>query len=112
VNQVRDLLECAWPTALEASGAPFRSATWRAAVAVALDRGHGDLTRVRRLGIDRFTAALTCRRPSLPRRYRAWPAIGGSCATSRQCPWLLKAAGLSGLGWGAVGRFLPADQPA
>jgi transposase len=64
VNQVRDLLECAWPAVLDASGAPFRSATWRAAVAVAPDRGHGDLARVRRLGIDRFTAAV---RRELPR---------------------------------------------
>jgi transposase len=38
VNQVRDLLECAWPAVLTASGAPFRSSFWRAAVAVALDR--------------------------------------------------------------------------
>ena len=64
VNQVRDPLECAWPAVLDTSGAPFRSATWRAAVAVALDRGHGDLARVRRLGIDRFTAAV---RRELPR---------------------------------------------
>jgi hypothetical protein len=28
VNQVRDLLECAWPAVLDASPAPFRSATW------------------------------------------------------------------------------------
>src|SRR5215471_5788790 len=65
VNQVRDLLECAWPSVLDASGAPFRSASWRAAVAVAFDRG--DLDRVRRLGIDRFTAAI---RRELP----AWGA--------------------------------------
>jgi transposase len=43
VNQVRDLLECAWPAVLDASPAPFRSASWRAAVAVALDRARGDL---------------------------------------------------------------------
>jgi hypothetical protein len=64
VNQVRGLLECAWPAALDTSPAPFRSATWRAAVAVALERGCGDLARVRRLGIDRFTAAV---RRELPR---------------------------------------------
>ena len=43
VNQVRDLLECAWPAVLSASGSPFRSASWRAAVAVVLDRCAGDL---------------------------------------------------------------------
>lgn len=31
VNQIRDLLECAWPAVLAASPAPFRSASWRAA---------------------------------------------------------------------------------
>ena len=45
VNQVRDLLECAWPAVLGAAGVPFRSATWRAALAVALDRCVGDLAR-------------------------------------------------------------------
>jgi transposase len=64
VNQVRDLLECTWPAALEAAGKPFRSATWCAAVDVALERGAGDLGRVRRLGSDRFTAAV---RRELPR---------------------------------------------
>jgi transposase len=43
VNQVRDLLECAWPAALGAAARPFRSATWRAAVAVALERSAGDV---------------------------------------------------------------------
>ncbi len=28
VNQVRDLLECAWPAVLAAAGKPFRAATW------------------------------------------------------------------------------------
>jgi transposase len=65
VNQIRDLLECAWPAVLSASGSPFRSASWRAAVAVVLDRcADGDLGRVRRLGEARFTAAV---RRELPR---------------------------------------------
>jgi transposase len=58
VNQVRDLLECVWPAVLSASGSPFRSASWRAAVAVALDRCSGDLARVRRLGPARFETAV------------------------------------------------------
>ena len=62
VNQVRELLECAWPAVLDTSGAPFRS--WRAAVAVALDQCAGDLARVRRLGPARFEAAV---RRELPR---------------------------------------------
>ena len=34
VNQIRDLLECAWPAVLSASGSPFRSVTWCAALSV------------------------------------------------------------------------------
>ena len=64
VNQIRDLLECAWPAVLAASGSPFRSVTWCASLAVVLDRCAGDLSRVRRLGLDRFTAAV---RRELPR---------------------------------------------
>ena len=33
-GQIRDLLECAWPAVLGASGSPFRSVTWCAALAV------------------------------------------------------------------------------
>ena len=64
VNQIRDLLECAWPAVLGAAGSPFRSASWRAALAVVLDRCAGDLGRVRRLGAARFEAAV---RRELPR---------------------------------------------
>jgi hypothetical protein len=64
VNQIRDLLECAWPAVLAASPSPFRSVSWCASLAVVLDRCAGDLRRVRRLGLDRFTAAV---RRELPR---------------------------------------------
>jgi len=64
VNQIRDLLECAWPAVLAASGSPFRSVSWCASLAVVPGRCAGDLRRVRRLGLDRFTAAV---RRELPR---------------------------------------------
>src|SRR4029077_3039766 len=64
VNQIRDLLECAWPAVLSASRSPFRSVSWCASLAVVLDRCAGDLHRVRRMGLDRFTAAV---RRELPR---------------------------------------------
>jgi transposase len=54
VQQVRDLLECVWPAALEAANWPFRSATWVAAMAVVMDRDGGNLHRTRRLGAARF----------------------------------------------------------
>jgi len=78
VNQVRDLLECVWPAVLEAAGKPFRSATWCAAVTVALGRADGDLAGVRRMGPARFEAAV---RRELP----GWDATRlccGSCALS------------------------------
>src|SRR5690349_17769821 len=56
-GQIRDL-ECAWPAVLGASGSPFRSASWRAALAVVLDRCAGDLVRVRRPGAARFESAV------------------------------------------------------
>jgi transposase len=72
VNQVRDLLECAWPAVLGASGSPFRSASWRAAVAVVLDRCAGDLGRVRSRGPARFEAAV---RRELPRWGATHPCL-------------------------------------
>jgi transposase len=42
VQQLRDLLECAWPAALTAAAEPFDSTNWCAALAVVLDRCDGD----------------------------------------------------------------------
>jgi transposase len=58
VQQIRDLLECVWPAALDAANWPFRSATWVAAMAVVVDRDGGDLERTRRLGAARFERAV------------------------------------------------------
>ena len=58
VQQIRDLLECVWPAALEAANWPFRSATWVAALTVVVDRDGGDLDRTRRLGPARFEHAV------------------------------------------------------
>ena len=65
VQQVRDLLECVWPAALEAAKHPFKSTTWVAAMSVIMARDGGDLQRTRRLGAARFEHAVrrevTCR---------------------------------------------------
>jgi transposase len=58
VQQIRDLLECVWPAALEAANWPFRSATWVAALTVVVDGDGGDLERTRRLGAARFERAV------------------------------------------------------
>ncbi len=54
IQQIRALLECVWPAALDAAAQPFRSRTWAAAMSMICDRDHGDLARTRRLGVNRL----------------------------------------------------------
>jgi transposase len=68
VQQMRDLLECAWPAVLDAARQPFKSTTWHAALTVALSRADGDLARVARLGRRRFDAAVR-------RQVARWDAV-------------------------------------
>lgn len=65
-QQIRDLLECAWPAALDTASEPLDSKSWLAAMTVLLDRvgDSGDLSLIRRLGWSRFAAAV---RRELPR---------------------------------------------
>jgi hypothetical protein len=58
VQQMRDLLECAWPAALDTARQPFRSGTWIAALLVIAGRDGGDFARTRRLGLARFEQAV------------------------------------------------------
>jgi transposase len=58
VQQMRDLLECVWPAALDCAQQPFRSTTWIAALIVIADRDGGDFARTRRLGAARFEHAV------------------------------------------------------
>ena len=82
-SQIRDLLECAWPAVLGASGSPFRSTTWCAALAVAPVCCAGDPRRVVRLGPARFEGAV---RRELPRRGATRPClriVRAACAALR-----------------------------
>lgn len=58
VQQMRDLLECVWPAALDCAQQPFRSRTWIAALTVVVDRDGGEFDRTRRLGLARFEQAV------------------------------------------------------
>ncbi|MGW4126440.1 IS110 family transposase, partial [Nocardia sp. NPDC004711] len=58
VQQIRALLECVWPAALDCARQPFRSRSWVAALRVVCGRDRGDLSRTRRLGRDRFEHAV------------------------------------------------------
>ena len=57
VQQLRDLLEVAWPAVLPAAADPLESATWLACLSAALSRGDGDLGAVHATGQDAFIAA-------------------------------------------------------
>lgn len=65
IQQLRDLLECAWPAVLAAAAQPFDSMSWQASLAVVLERAdNGNLAEMRRMGWDRFARAV---RRELPR---------------------------------------------
>jgi transposase len=68
VQQLRDLLECAWPGVLAAAAKPFESTNWCAALAVVLQRCNGHPERVARGDLARFEAAVV----------RELPRWGGS----------------------------------
>jgi transposase len=72
VQQMRALLECVWPCALQTARQPFRSLTWTATMSVVLQRDGGDLTRTRRLGLARLETAV---RREIVRRGRQKPCI-------------------------------------
>ncbi|TVT21719.1 IS110 family transposase [Amycolatopsis acidiphila] len=58
VQQLRDLLECAWPAVLGCAAKPFESNSWCAALTVVLDRCHGRPERLARMGLARFLQAV------------------------------------------------------
>ncbi len=58
VQQLRDLLECAWPGVLSAAAKPFESTNWCAALAVVLDGCNGHPERLAGRGLARFEAAV------------------------------------------------------
>ena len=59
-QQVRDLLECAWPAVLDAASKPLDSANWLTAVATGLDRvaATGELGELGQRGWEQFAAAV------------------------------------------------------
>lgn len=58
MQQIRDLLECVWPAALDTARQPFRSRTWIAALTVVVNRDGGELSRTRARGPARFEQAV------------------------------------------------------
>jgi transposase len=64
MQQAGDLLGCCWPAPLSAAGRPLESVSWLAGMAVIAGRCCGQPGRLRKLGYDRFLAAV---RRELPR---------------------------------------------
>src|SRR6266702_1309173 len=69
-QQLRDLLEVAWPAVLAAAADPMESATWLACLQAALARCDGDLAAVRALGQDAFTAQARAELGAFERAFR------------------------------------------
>jgi transposase len=96
-QQLRDLLECAWPAVLAAAADPLDSVTWRAAVTVTLARTGTDPAGLRRLGYARFARAVTVELG----RWVASAAATGSWVRSGPPPPTRPS---SGSGWPPSGR--------
>ena len=64
MQQVSDLLACAWPAALTVAARPLESTTWLAAMGAVTDRCNGNPARLAAMGYEKFTAAV---RRELPR---------------------------------------------
>jgi transposase len=107
VNQVRDLLECAWPAVLAASGSPFRSSTWCAAVAVALERGPARFEAAVRRELARWGAT----RPCLRITRAVFAALTDGAGVMAHRPGALERAALALADWHDTRRQL-ADTEA
>jgi transposase len=64
MQQAGDLLACAWPAPLGAAARPLESLTWLAAMGMITGRCCGEPARLRKMGYERFLAAV---RRELPR---------------------------------------------
>jgi transposase len=96
-QQAGDLLGCAWPAPLSAAKKPMGSVTWLAGMAVITQRCGGRPERVRKMGYDKFLAAV---RRELPRwggklvwhaiARRLWDALGDPAGVTAQRPGALE----------------------
>jgi len=110
VQQIRALLECVWPAALDTAQQPFRSQSWVAALSVVCDRDGGDLNRTRRLGAARFEAAV---RREITRRGGQNPACVSSAACSPRWPTPPASSTIAAARWnGSRSRSRTGRPPA
>jgi transposase len=101
VQQVRDLLECVWPAALDTAKQPFKSVTWVAALTVLMGRDGGDFARTSRLGKDRFERLVRAEvvrrgrtKPCLRIANKLWTALGDPAGVTAH-----RAGGFERISW-------------
>ena len=101
MQQAADLLGCAWPAPLGAAARPLESVTWLAGMAVITGRCCGQPGRLRKMGYEKFLAAV---RRELPRwggkivRHSIvaglWDALADTGGVAAQRPGALERLGL------------------
>jgi transposase len=109
IQQMRALLECVWPAALDTARQPFRSRTWAAAMTVICQRDGGDFARTRRLGADWFEQAARREivrrgghRPSLRILRALFTALADPTGVSAHRPGALERVGFLLQDWQAA----------
>jgi transposase len=112
-QQAGDLLGCAWPAALQAARRPLGAVTWMAGMAVITSRCCGQPSRLRKMGYERFLAAV---RRELPRWggkkacqavvQGLWDALADPGGVAAQRPGALERLGLLLADWRELRRRL------
>jgi transposase len=113
IQQMRALLECVWPAALDTAKQPFRSKTWAAAMSAICERDGGDLDRTRRLGPARFEQAVRReilkrggQKPSLRIARRLFAALTDSTGVIAHRPGALERVAFLLVDWHTAGDKL------
>jgi hypothetical protein len=90
-QQVADLLSCAWPAALECAAKPLESTTWLSCLGVITDRCNGDPAKIRKMGREKFVAAVRgelsywgAKKVSHRVLGRVWDALGDTRGVAAQ----------------------------
>ena len=113
MQQAGDLLGCAWPAPLGAAARPLESVTWLAGMAVITGRCAGQPGRVRKMGYEKFLAAVRRELPRWGGKYvrhsivrGLWEALADTGGVAAQRP------GRAGAAAPAAGRLAGAADPA
>jgi transposase len=97
MQQAGDLLGCCWPAPLGAAARPLESVTWLAGMAVITHRCCGDPRRLRKMGYEKFLAAVRRELPRWGGKYvrhsivtGLWEALADTAGVAAQRPGALE----------------------